>query len=282
MRKNQKPTPPAKHTNLRQLRSSTTAAANSTPSKAFQKPSKTSQEEKHRPQKAQKRKRAAEDELSPKRLRRDLKSASVPAAASQDLVEAWQTGEEKPSHTRHRESVQQSRLSEKNLKRLERDLKQLERDTPNEMSPGGTVPKVRKRAPSRQASLSDLNQDTSTQRSQSTQKSTVSNGFYRFHVLDRARVYVRPERPPLDIQAQMDNIFERDIPEQRRREISDIAEVISQKFIKTLRGAQREDDLVEIVYSALDRMMNEDMAFVFSRKAGNVLHLTPMWYVVTR
>ena len=97
MRKDQKPAFPPKNINLRQLRSSTTAAAKSTPSKTSQKSSKTSQEVNHRPQKAQKRKHAAEDEHSHKRLRKDRSAVSVPAAPSQDPVTAWQTGKEKPS-----------------------------------------------------------------------------------------------------------------------------------------------------------------------------------------
>lgn len=167
----------------------------------------------------------------------------------------------------------ESQLSEENLKKLERDLKQLERGTANEMDPGFTaLGRVRKRASSRQASFSDLNQDTASQRSQ---KSSVSNSFYRYHILDQARIYVRPEPPPMDIQAQMNVIFEREVPEKRRREISGIAKKISQSFINNLRGAHREDDLVELVYEAL-RMMHKDETFDFPRKAGIVLPLTPM------
>lgn len=275
MRKDRKPTSPPKNASLRQLRSSTTAAANSTPSEAFQKLI-------DRPRKAQKRKHAAEDEHSQKRLRKDPPSASVPAAASQDLVGVWQTrGKKRPydskdkhSYKRRRGSVPESQLSEENLKKLERDLEQLERGTPNEMDPGVTVlDRVRKRAPSRQASFSDLNQDTASQRSQ---KSSVSNSFYRYHILDQARIYVRPEPPPMDIQAQMDVIFEREVLEKRRREISGIAKKISQSFINNLRGAHREDDLVELVYDAL-RIMHKDETFAFPRKAGIVLPLTPMY-----
>jgi len=282
MRKDRKPTSPPKNASPRQLRSSTTAAANSTPSEAFQEPSETSQELIDRPRKAQKRKHAAEDEHSQKRLRKDPPSASVPAAASQDLVGVWQTrgkkrpydSEDKHSYKRRRGFVPESQLSEENLKKLESDLEKLERGTPDEMDPGVTVPdRVRKRAPSRQASFSDLNQDTASLRSQ---KSSVSNSFYRYHILDQARIYVRPEPPPMDIQAQMDVIFEREIPEKRRREISGIAKKTSQKFINNLRGAHREDDLVELVYEAL-RMMHKDETFDFPRKAGIVLPLTPVY-----
>ncbi|MCJ1258921.1 hypothetical protein MMC24_006755 [Lignoscripta atroalba] len=283
MRKDCKPTSPPKNASPRQLRSSTTAAANSTPSEAFQKPFETSQELIDRPRKAQKRKHAAEDEHSQKRLKKDPPSTSVPAAASsQDLVGVWQTrGKKRPydsankhSYKRRRGSVPESQLSEENLKKLERDLEKLERGTPDEMDPGVTVPdRVRKRAPSRQASFSDLNQDTASLRSQ---KSSVSNSFYRYHILDQARIYVRPEPPPLDIQAQMDVILEREVPEGRRREISGVAKKTSQKFINNLRGAHREDDLVELVYEALSTM-HKDETFDFPRKAGIVLPLTPTY-----
>ena len=282
MRKDRKPTSPPKNANPRQLRSSTTAAANSTPFEAFQKHSQTSQELIDRPRKAQKRKHAAEDEHSQKRLRKDPPSILVPAATSQDLVGVWQTrgkkrphdSEDKHSYKRRRGSVPESQLSEENLKKLERDLEQLERETPDKMDPGVTVPnRVRKRASSRQTNFSDLNQDTASQRSQ---KLSVSNSFYRYHILDQARIYVRPKPPPMDIQAQMDVIFEREVPEKRRREISGIAKKISQSFINNLRGAHREDDLVELVYEAL-RMMHKDETFDFPRKAGIVLPLTPMY-----
>lgn len=280
MRKDRKPTSPPKNASPRQLRSSTTAAANPTPSQAFQGPFGSSQELIDRPWKAQKRKNTAKDEHSQKRRRKDSPSTSVPAAASQDLVGVWQTrgkkrpydSEDRHSYKRRRGSVPDSQLSEENLKKLERDLEKLERGTPNEMDSDVTVPdRVRKRAPSRQASCSDLNQDTASLRSQ---KSSPSNSFYRYHILDQARIYVRPEPPPLEIQAQMDVIFKREISERRRREISSIAKKISQKFINNLRGAHREDDLVELVYEAL-RLMHKDETFDFPRKAGILLPWTP-------
>jgi len=282
MWKDRKPTFPPKNASPRRLRSSTTAAANSTPSEAFRKPAETSQELIDRPRKVQKRKHAAEDEHSQKRLRKDPPSALIPAAASQDLVGVWQTkgkkrpydSEDKHSYKRRRGSVPESQLSEENLKKLERELEKVERGTPDEMEPGAMIPdRVRKRAPSRQTSSSDPVQDTVSLRSQ---KSSVSNSFYRYHTLDQARIYVRPEPPPMDIQAQMDIIFEREIPKKRRREISGIAKEISQSFINNLRGAHREDDLVELVYEAL-HMMHKDETFDFPRKAGIVLPSTPIY-----
>ena len=274
-----KPTSPPKNASPRRLRSSTTAAAKSA---AFQKPSLNSQELIDRPRKAQKRKHAAEDEHSQKRLRKDPPSVLVPAAASQDLVGVWQTkgkkrrheSEDEHSYKRRRESVP-SQLSKENLKKLERDLEQLEREMPQEMDSVVIVPaRGQKRGPSRQQSLSDLNQNTAA--SQLTQKSSVSNSFYRYHILEEASIFIRPQPPPMDIQAQMDVIFSREISETRRREISDIANEISQRFIKKLRGASREDDLVEILYIALD-MMYKDETFDFPRKTGIVPPLDPIY-----
>ena len=279
MRKDRKHASPSKNPSPRRLRSSTIVASNPTPPKAFQKLAKTPQQSIDRPRKAQKRKHAAENEYSQKRLRKDPPPASAPAAASRDLVGVWQTSgkkrqcelEDKQLHKRRRGSVPESQLSEENLKKLERDLKKFEKGTPNEMDPSVPVlDRVRKRAPSRQASFSDLNQDTASLRSQ---KSSVSNSFYRYQILDQARIYIRPEPPPMDIQAQMDVVFECEIPEKRMREISGIAKKISQSFINNLRGAHREDDLVELIYEAL-RMMHKDETFDFPRKAGTVHLLT--------
>ncbi|KAL8792750.1 MAG: hypothetical protein Q9195_004637 [Heterodermia aff. obscurata] len=64
----------------------------------------------------------------------------------------------------------------------------------------------------------------------------------------------------------MNVIFAFRIPEERRREISGIAQKISQEFILSLRGASGEDDMVELIYEAF-RMMYEDQAFAFVRKA---------------
>ena len=173
--------------------------------------------------------------------------------------------EEEHSSKRSQGSVSKSQLSKKNLKRLQRDLEKRKRNTPEEIDPFVTIPAwAPKRTPSRQTSSSDLNQDTASVRSQ---KSAVSNSLYRYRILQQARIYVRPEPPPSNIQSQMDLIFKLEIPEERRREISGIAQRTSQQFILNLRGAHREDDLVELVYDAL-RMIHTDQTFAFVRKAG--------------
>lgn len=79
----------------------------------------------------------------------------------------------------------------------------------------------------------------------------------------------------MDIQAKMGAIFERVIPEEWRREISGIAKKASQIFANNLRGAHREDELIELVYEAF-RTMNDDETFDFPRKAGNGIPSTPL------
>ena len=126
--------------------------------------------------------------------------------------------------------------------------------------------RVRKRGPSRQASLSDLNQDASSVHSQ---KSSASHSFYRYQILQRAKIFIRPELPPEEIWSQLDIITKANISDTRRHEISGIAKKISQKFIKNLRAAHREDDLVELVYEAF-REMCPDEVFYCPRKAGTL------------
>ncbi len=140
------------------------------------------------------------------------------------------------------------------------------------MDPGGTVPgRVPKRALSRQASSSDLYQDTASLR---TQKTSVSNIFYRYHTLVKARIYIRPEPPPMTFKPRwMSSSRVRSL---RKREISGIAKKTSQHFINKLRGAHREDNLINLVHKALF-MMHKGETFDFSKKAGIVLPLTTMY-----
>ena len=170
-------------------------------------------------------------------------------------------------------------LSKKNLKRLQKDLKAIESGIPNEMDPSATVQnQMPQTDPSQQVSLSDLyqtdtNPNTTLRRSP---KSSVSNSVYRFVILKKAKIFIRPELPPADIQAQMDVIFAPEIPETRKREISGIAKTTSQNFIDILRGAHREDDLIDLIHQALF-LMDKDRTFGFVRKAGIILPLSLMY-----
>jgi len=116
-----------------------------------------------------------------------------------------------------------------------------------------------------------LNQDAPSVRSE-TSSGTIA--FYRHEILQRAGIFVRNEPPPKQIQSQMNTILRRRISEQRKLELADIADDISQKFIHNPRGANREDDLVELVCEAL-RSMHRGGTFYFPRKAGTSFVFVP-------
>ena len=69
----------------------------------------------------------------------------------------------------------------------------------------------RKRAPSRQISLSDLNETASAR----SQRSTGSLKFYRYEVLARFGMYIQHGYPPTEIKDLLEVIFERKIPQER-------------------------------------------------------------------
>lgn len=150
-------------------------------------------------------------------------------------------------------------LSEANLEQLEHEIIALE-EMDNIVTPSD---RGRKRASSRQTSNSDL-------ASTHSKGPTPSPTFYRYNILDQANVYILPEPPPQTLQAQLDIVFKRKVLEERRREISDIAKEKSRKFCLLLRGAHREDDLVELVHETLFDM-HKDETLTHPRKAGKGL-----------
>ena len=87
-----------------------------------------------------------------------------------------------------------SQLTEENLKRLERE-------TSRNMD--FVITRTRKRGLLGQASSSDLNPDTETK---SSQKSSASNAFYRFYVLEGVKMFSRPEPPPNEIRSPLEGI----------------------------------------------------------------------------
>ncbi|KAL8917752.1 MAG: hypothetical protein Q9172_005701 [Xanthocarpia lactea] len=158
-------------------------------------------------------------------------------------------------------------LSEANLKLLQQEVTAFE-DMDNESTSSSQARK--RRAPSRQTSNSDLVSGTSGR----TKDPTPSHSFYRYNILDQANVYIQPEPPSEKLQAQLDLIFKRKVTDDRRREISDIAKQMSPEFSKLLRGAHREDDLVELVQEALFTMHKDD-TLTHPRKADWNLGLKP-------
>ncbi|KAL8698695.1 MAG: hypothetical protein Q9201_006430 [Fulgogasparrea decipioides] len=210
------------------------------------------------------------DEHSPNLPRSAQRSTTAPATISQELVSVLQTpankrrrdSEDKLPDKRHRQSVTKSDLSEENLKKLQTQLEQSK-----EMDTGVTAAdRVRKRgATSQQPSFSEPNLETATP-SVRSQKSASSLKFYRYHILQRARIHIHCEYPPFEIQGLLDAIFTRKISQERRREISDIAKETAQKFSSKTRGAHREDDLIEALNTAFDTMFPKEL-FNCPRKA---------------
>lgn len=254
-------------------RSSITTDAIAAPVEAFQKSFAPSQELIARPwTRAQKRKRAIEDEHSQKRLREDPPSVSLSAVATQDLIGISQARGRKPPHGSKNKRSRERRqrlvqgpklpLNKENLRKLQ---SLTESDVLNKMSSTGTnSDRTRKRAPSQRTSASEINQDSASLRSQ---KSAISNTNYRYEILGRARIYIHPIPPPKNIQSKMNTIFKREILKERKDEIVDIAKTTSRNFADVLLGANREDDLLEPFHDAL-RSMDRDGVFNFPRKAG--------------
>lgn len=168
------------------------------------------------------------------------------------------------SRTSDSNNLRQYLLSEGNLETLQRHHAEIERAS----TPSGRVPK--RRIMSRQLSFSDLNLETLTV-STSSPKSPSSPKFYRYDVLQRAGVFVLGGPPSPEIQVLLDDIFGRQVSQERRSEIALIASRAAHKFISKARGAHGEDDLVEALYvNAFCEMFPHDM-FNCPRKAGMVL-----------
>lgn len=266
MRKSRKPTT-RNNTQSRQAGSLAAAAA----ARATSPPAHQLESDPRTGSQTRKQTNKEEDEHSPKRSRNGQRSTTAPALISQELVSLSQTpankrrrdGKDTLPNKRRRQSVTKSDLSEKNLKELQGQLKESK-----EMDAiVKAADRARKRgAASQQPSSSELNLETATA-SVRSQKSASSLKFYRYHILQRARVHIHCEYPPSEIQALLDVIFTRKVPQERRRKISQIAKETAQKFSSKTRGAHREDDLIEALISAFDAMFPKDM-FNCPRKAG--------------
>ncbi|KAL8995924.1 MAG: hypothetical protein Q9169_004460 [Polycauliona sp. 2 TL-2023] len=161
-----------------------------------------------------------------------------------------------------------AQLSKANLKQLQQQVIALE-----EMNNTATSSeRGRKRTLSGQMTMSRTS--VSEVASTRTKESTPSHAFYRYEILDQAKVYVIAEDPPRTVQAQLDTIFKREMSEERHRQISATAKEKSPLFSELLRGAHREDDLVELVHEAIFAM-HKDKALTHPRKADWNLCLKP-------
>ncbi|KAH0538859.1 hypothetical protein FGG08_004576 [Glutinoglossum americanum] len=119
----------------------------------------------------------------------------------------------------------------------------------------------------RQAST---NQETA---SMPTQTSSHTAAHYRFFILQKARISIQRESLPEEIRSRVNAIIQHDISEERKRELSRIAENLCNAFIDIFEGQHREDDCVEPIYHALSSM-DGGKNFIFVMKAGIVF---PSW-----
>ena len=103
--------------------------------------------------------------------------------------------------------------------------------------------------------------------------------IHRDDILDGAEIHVHAASPPWDIQAQINDIFKREISEKRGREIADIAKITSLHFADIRHEFNAQDDLIEVLYEGL-RMMQNDDVFGFLRKAGIKLRLASTYIYV--
>lgn len=74
---------------------------------------------------------------------------------------------------------------------------------------------------------------------------------------------------PNEISTAITAILERKISSERREEVSTIALGLHKSFLNILRTAAREDDCIELFYSALSSL-GYDKSLVLPRKAGMI------------
>ncbi|EXJ69327.1 uncharacterized protein A1O5_07363 [Cladophialophora psammophila CBS 110553] len=95
-----------------------------------------------------------------------------------------------------------------------------------------------------------------------------------------SKLFVLPEyfihnAPPSgEIRSRLNNVFNHEISEERKTEIFGLAVNIPESFRRALRVNAREDDLVEPIIQALERM-NKDNVLAVRRKADFVATLKP-------
>ncbi|MCJ1429792.1 hypothetical protein MMC29_007707 [Sticta canariensis] len=106
-----------------------------------------------------------------------------------------------------------------------------------------------------------------------SQKSTSTAAYYRWSILQRARIYIRGRPPPQEIQRQIDAIVEKASPE-RKQSLTNIGKDLYDAFAEVLDKAAGEDDCIEILYRALSSM-DELKRLELPRKADWRVSLKP-------
>ncbi|MCJ1381188.1 hypothetical protein MMC17_004297 [Xylographa soralifera] len=122
----------------------------------------------------------------------------------------------------------------------------------------------RKRLVSRQSSIADLSQAT-------TSAETVVSTYARYRWVDlhKAGISVRSEPLPKDVQTRINAVIQRETTAKRKEEVIAIAEYLCNEFVAVLNAARREDDSVEPLHHALSSM-DKNAKFEFPRKIGIV------------
>ena len=124
---------------------------------------------------------------------------------------------------------------------------------------------ARKRPLSRQSSVADMSQETKSFLSQTS----YTAARYRLYALSKVKIFIRPGPVPKEIQPRINAVVQRTVSEERKRELSGIANNLCNEFLTVLEGASREDDCVEPIHHALSTM-DSGKKFDFPRKAGIV------------
>lgn len=96
-----------------------------------------------------------------------------------------------------------------------------------------------------------------------------SAGRYGYNILQYVRIFIRSGTPPGEIQPKINNVIERAISEDRKCQLSRIAEILCSEFIYVLSRPSREDEFVEPIHRALSSM-DSDRKFNFLRKTITV------------
>ncbi|KAA6406610.1 MAG: hypothetical protein FRX48_09542 [Lasallia pustulata] len=269
-----KPAPSQRKTLSRAVRYTKTLAANPAPPFADS-PSPTSPPLTDRPRAREKKRRHdSQDDHSEKQLQKKRQVASGSGQSISDHASQNDTPAKPLQDNSRFASWLNQLLTEENLATLER----LTWSTPyDNMERTIITPEKggRKRPFSRQSISAGFTHVTpSAESSKATTKGTGTYAHYRWVTLDRARVYVCSSPPPKDIQVRIDAVIERETSEERKLEVTAIAQQLCADFVPVLNGAGKEDDSVEPIYRALS-VLDKNQKCEFPRKMDWAPSLKP-------
>lgn len=102
-----------------------------------------------------------------------------------------------------------------------------------------------------------------------SQKSSHTAAIYRWNILNRARISVDIGPLPEEVQGQFDPVFKREVPENRKLVLHQIAKDFVDDFTDALNSARRENDCMRPFEKAL-AAIDHDKKFYFPTFAGTV------------